>query len=337
MSQIYLYLTSIFLNFIIYIYHSKLNILYIPYDVPDNLRKFHKKPILISGGLIMFINFIFLNLYSLWLGDSIFLNLFDSILSHVYFFILLTFSYFLGLYDDKKNIGPLVKLFILSLIIIFLLLTNEIFIITEIKVSFTNHTLNLNYFSIPFTLLCFLLFINSINMFDGINLQSSTFLLTILIYFFIKGLFSTLIVLVIIPLLLFIILNYKNKSFLGDGGCFILSILIGTLCIASYNLNYIKFTDDIFLLMILPGIDMLRLFFVRIINKKNPLKPDRNHIHHVLEKNIGFKKTISLLIFLNYGILLLILMEINNLIILSLLLIIYFGFLIKYSNVKLKY
>tara|TARA_B110000008_G_scaffold189364_1_gene188145 strand:+ start:569 stop:1324 length:756 start_codon:yes stop_codon:yes gene_type:complete len=250
--------------------------------------------------------------------------------------ILITCSYIIGLYDDKKDIKPYLKLLILSLIIIFLLITNKLFIITEVKVSFLDASLNLNFFSIPFTLLSFLLFVNAVNMFDGINLQSSTYLLTFLIYFALKGIFQPLIILMIIPLLLFLILNYQNKSFLGDGGCFILSIFIGSICIASYNLNYIKFSDEIFLLMILPGIDMLRLFFKRIVNKKNPFKPDRNHIHHILEKHIGFKKTIFLIIFLNYSILFSIILNINNLIILSVLLIIYYGALSKYSKFQTK-
>ena len=32
----------------------------------------------------------------------------------------------------------------------------------------------------------------------------------------------------------------------------------------------------------LPGLDMLRVFLIRIFNKKNPFSPDRNHVHHLL-------------------------------------------------------
>jgi hypothetical protein len=34
--------------------------------------------------------------------------------------------------------------------------------------------------------------------------------------------------------------------------------------------------------MILPGVDMFRLFMIRIFSKKNPFYPDQNHIHHLL-------------------------------------------------------
>ena len=42
--------------------------------------------------------------------------------------------------------------------------------------------------------------------------------------------------------------------------------------------------------MAIPGIDMLRLFIVRLINKKNPFKGDNNHLHHILNKSFGEKK-----------------------------------------------
>ena len=34
--------------------------------------------------------------------------------------------------------------------------------------------------------------------------------------------------------------------------------------------------EEIFLIMSIPGLDMLRLFIYRIINKKNPFSADKN-------------------------------------------------------------
>ena len=39
--------------------------------------------------------------------------------------------------------------------------------------------------------------------------------------------------------------------------------------------------------MLLPGIDMLRLFFKRFLNRQNPFKGDRNHLHHYLSTKYG--------------------------------------------------
>ena len=46
--------------------------------------------------------------------------------------------------------------------------------------------------------------------------------------------------------------------------------------------------------MSLPGVDMFRLFLLRLKKKRNPFSPDRNHIHHLLNKK--FSKSLSNLI-----------------------------------------
>ena len=50
--------------------------------------------------------------------------------------------------------------------------------------------------------------------------------------------------------------------------------------------------------MIVPGLDLIRLFVIRIINKKNPLSSDRNHLHHLLIKNYTFNKTLIIILLL---------------------------------------
>ena len=49
--------------------------------------------------------------------------------------------------------------------------------------------------------------------------------------------------------------------------------------------------DEIFLIMMLPGFELLRLALLRIYNKKHPFKADREHIHHYLLNNFTFLKT----------------------------------------------
>ena len=44
--------------------------------------------------------------------------------------------------------------------------------------------------------------------------------------------------------------------------------------------------------MFIPGLDMIRLFVVRMLKKNNPFSADRNHLHHKLLEIYGYKKTI---------------------------------------------
>ena len=89
--------------------------------------------------------------------------------------------FLLGFFDDKYNIKAIKKILILLIIILIFLLNNDDLIIKEIKFSFYGGTLYLNEFSIPFTIFCFLVFMNAFNMFDGINLQSTLYSLIILL------------------------------------------------------------------------------------------------------------------------------------------------------------
>ena len=45
--------------------------------------------------------------------------------------------------------------------------------------------------------------------------------------------------------------------------------------------------EEIFIIMMVPGLDMFRLFIQRLLNK-NPFG-DRNHIHHLLLKSMAIK------------------------------------------------
>jgi UDP-GlcNAc:undecaprenyl-phosphate GlcNAc-1-phosphate transferase len=49
----------------------------------------------------------------------------------------------------------------------------------------------------------------------------------------------------------------------------------------------------------IPGLDFIRIFFERLIRGKHPFLGDKNHIHHLLLKKIGFVKT-YIIIFLLY-------------------------------------
>jgi UDP-GlcNAc:undecaprenyl-phosphate GlcNAc-1-phosphate transferase len=80
-------------------------------------------------------------------------------------------------------------------------------------------------------------------------------------------------------------LNLKKNIFLGDSGSLFLGCFIGLNIILNYNLETSKIhypIENIFIALMLPGLDMLRVFIMRIVDKKNPFLPDRIHLHHLL-------------------------------------------------------
>ena len=101
---------------------------------------------------------------------------------------------------------------------------------------------------------------------------------------------SELLVFTSIPLFYFN-LRHKKKIFLGDSGSLLLGGVVSFYVIYVLSNNYIiKPEYDIhkvfYVLSILtyPIIDIIRIFFKRIIEGKSPFDADKNHIHHLILK-----------------------------------------------------
>ena len=66
---------------------------------------------------------------------------------------------------------------------------------------------------------------NALNLFDGIDLQSGSYILIIFVFFFILLNIEFLIIL-ILSCILFLYLNYKREIFLGDSGTILIGFII---------------------------------------------------------------------------------------------------------------
>ena len=209
------------------------------YDENDGIRKFQKKPVPVIGGLIIVLNIFIIFLYSFFLKinftDSyFFINNRDTFS----FFIGLLFFYLFGLYDDKFNLNANNKLLITSILIIFPISIDNNLLISNLKFSFLSNIIELNNFSYFFTILSFLLFINALNMLDGINMQAASYALLIFLIFISKSIFINISIVIAISLFFFLILNSKNKAYMGDGGIYLLSYVISYIFIKSYRLAF---------------------------------------------------------------------------------------------------
>lgn len=282
--------SSIFIFFFIYlnknIIAKKLKL----YDIPDNKLKLHQKKTPRIGGIILISASLITFIISIIYKDTVLINL----------LILTYFCSFFGLLDDIYNIKANKKIIILTLIFFIFLMFFPDLLIKQIHFNniFFNKIIYLDnkiYMSFFLTILSYQLLINAFNMSDGHNGISSLMAISIIFYILIFKLpkvYIFFLVPILISLLLFLIYNIRSKIFLGDSGNYFLSSLFGSLIIISNN-NYNNIrAEEIFILLMLPGIDMLRLFYIRIKNKKNPLHGDRNHFHHILIKKFNKKKII---------------------------------------------
>jgi len=243
------------------------------------------------------------------------------------FFVTSILFFIIGLYDDKKNLAPSTKILLLLFVLLCTILIDETLILKELRFHSFNHIIVLNNFSYIFTILCVLFLLNALNLYDGINLQSGINFLIIYFYLLSKDIFPSLILAFIIANIIFLYLNFKNKIFLGDNGVFINSFIISYFIIKSYNYNLeasLK-SDEILLLILIPTLDLIRLFISRIRNLKNPFLGDRNHIHHLLLKKLENIYIVNLILVLLSGVPLLIYIfaDFNLLVIIFIVIIIY--------------
>ncbi len=272
-----------------------------------NHRSVHQTKATKTGGIAVFLTLFIFSTYFYLFG----IQLYDFSM-----LIPLGIMFVVGVYDDFYNADFKLK-FLLQIIVA------KILIDQGLVIDDFHGVLGLQ--EIPrlaaqlFTVFVFLVIVNAINFIDGIDGLAITESIKVIILveffslhptpFFALGIIT---VLGLLPLYYF---NYKKdyKVFLGDAG----SLFLGTL-IAIY-LFYVLGTEYhlkeglnankpllTMSLIVYPLVDLLRVFVIRIRNKKSPFNPDQNHLHHLLVKK-GVPHFLIVLIILSISLIFLLL------------------------------
>ncbi|MDA9817539.1 undecaprenyl/decaprenyl-phosphate alpha-N-acetylglucosaminyl 1-phosphate transferase [Flavobacteriaceae bacterium] len=279
--------TSFILSFFIIIVSQKY-FLRNNYIDKINTRSSHSSLATRTGGISLFSTLFLISVYFYLTGYDIYefsLLIPLSILTAV------------GLYDDINGVDFKLK-FIFQIIAAKIIIDNGLIIdnlhgfagIYEIS-RITAQLL---------TVLVIVAIINSINFIDGVDGLAITNVILFICGFEFFTLeqtsysnLSIILITSIIPLYYF---NFrkKNKVFLGDSGSLFLGGIISIYVIRILTNDYIiKSEYDLhkilFIISILfyPIIDIIRIFFLRLIKGKSPFKPDKNHIHHLILKKIN--------------------------------------------------
>ena len=88
--------------------------------------------------------------------------------------------YLLGLVDDKKDINANIKFIIEILIVSILIIVDKNLLIEKIYFQSLDKTIYLGKYSFIFTVLSIIIFINALNMYDGINLQVGSYCIIVM-------------------------------------------------------------------------------------------------------------------------------------------------------------
>lgn len=256
------------------------------YDEPDDNRKLHKEPIPLLGGLGMFIGFVFSILLTI--------NFAGEAPEFQYYIAAFLLIFFLGIKDDIIIISP-VKKFIGQLIAAAILVYKAKLVISNMDGLLGIYQIN-TVCSYLLTVFALVVIINAFNLIDGVDgLAGSLGLISSLVFgiFFLINRNIPYAVLAFTfagSLVAFLIYNFHPaRIFMGDTGSLMIGLVNSILVIkfietgSSYSVYPVTASPAIgFGILLLPLMDTLRVFSIRIMNGRSPFKPDRNHIHHVL-------------------------------------------------------
>ena len=207
----------------------------------------------------------------------------------------LSMMFIIGVYDDFYNADFKLKFFIQ--IIVAKMIIDQGLVIDNFYGVMGLYEIP-RIFAQLFTIFVFLIIVNSINFIDGIDGLAITETIKVLLIFEYLHfgnsklvVLSSICMLSLFPLYYFNLKN-NNKVFLGDAGSLFLGTLITIYCFYFLSSEYslkITFNKPLLSILILlyPLTDLLRVFIIRIRNKKSPFQPDNNHLHHLLLKK-GF-------------------------------------------------
>lgn len=258
------------------------------FDEPDKTRKLHISRIPNLGGIAIFGGFM--------ITTAFFANFSRSPLIG-YMMSAVVILFFTGLKDDIIPLTPLKKLFAQIIASLIIVLKCDIRFSTLYGFFWIEELPYLA--SVLFTLFTLLVIINAFNLIDGINgLAGGIGLIVMLvfsIFFYWLGAVDFVIVALSLAgaILAFLWFNLRRqaKIFMGDTGALILGLVSAVLAIKFIELNRVDGGNVFrvsyapvlaFTVLIVPLFDTLRVFLIRIWQKRSPFSPDRLHLHHVL-------------------------------------------------------
>ncbi len=258
-----------------------------------NGRTSHKGEVPALGGVAIF--------SATMLGSCLFMDQ-DSLGDFRYIFSAVLIIFFIGLKDDLVSLSWKRKITaeaIAALLVI---------ILADVRITTFHGMLGIGelapWVGIVFSVFVFLFLINAFNLLDGIDGLASGMGIFISLVFGVwliqLGSFNYAIMAFalaggLIAFYGFNVFGKKNKLFMGDSGSLLIGLLFSVMSIkilccelAPANPHYMRaFPTVVMSVMILPMMDTLRVFALRIFRGQSPFHADRTHLHHVFLK-IGF-------------------------------------------------
>jgi UDP-N-acetylmuramyl pentapeptide phosphotransferase/UDP-N-acetylglucosamine-1-phosphate transferase len=263
------------------------------------------------GGLAIFAGVVFS--FAFWSAEF-------NFQSTQYIIAALIVMFFIGIKDDIVDL-PASKKFYGQLIAAIIIVLFANIRLTSLYGILGVYQLNYA-FSLVLSLFTILVIINAFNLIDGVDGLAAgigaiaAFTYGLWFYNYNQIALCILSFTLFSSLLAFLVYNFSPANiFMGDTGSLTIGLILSVLTINFIELSYdttpfnFPFKSSPALavaILILPLFDTLRVFIVRIMNKRSPFMADRNHMHHML-LDLGLNhREVSLTLYLvNIGFILL--------------------------------
>lgn len=271
------------------------------FDIPDDKRKVHKIPVPRLGGLSFFP--VILITVSLVVGIQGSFSGYllsedwgwDLFIRYLFFVVGFTLLYLVGVADDLVGVGYKYKFLVQ-------ILSASLFPLSGLWINSLGGLLGIyeipTFVGILLTIFLTIYITNAINLIDGIDgLASGLSCISLAVLCVICSLtgHSVHALLAAAALGVVLIFYYYNvfsaqgrKLFMGDAGSLTLGYILSFLIIHFWMATdeWSPFTQNLQIVtistLLIPLLDVVRVFSSRIRERRNPFLPDKNHIHHKL-------------------------------------------------------
>jgi UDP-GlcNAc:undecaprenyl-phosphate GlcNAc-1-phosphate transferase len=199
-------------------------------------------------------------------------------------------SLIVGFLDDRRHIPALLRLMICSGIFGVAISIRPDFVVSALDLQGLSFKIELGLLAIPFSVFCLLAFQNAVNMADGRNGLVGGVAIIWLLALLSYGWHPLTLAIVSLTIGLFIALgaNLGGRLFLGDAGTYGIGAFVGIATIWLHRSNVGLHTLDVVIMFMIPVLDMARLFVFRTFQGRHPFSADHNHLHHYLDRSIGW-------------------------------------------------
>lgn len=264
-------------------------------DKPEK-RKIHKKPVPSLGGI------------AIWLATISGSSLLFLISSHHSFNIEIfgifagaSILFVTGLIDDIYDIHPVIKLIIqIFAALVAFILGVRIEILSN---PIGSDPISLGIFGMPLTVLWLVGITNAVNFIDGIDGLAGGIIAIMAITLGIVAIHSGQPGSALVASILagasmgFLVFNfYPAKIFMGDSGSLFSGFVLAGLSVAGVVKSVAVSVLLPVLIFTVPIFDMFFSVIRRVLKGNNPMKPDKEHIHHkLLKSGLSQNRTVAVL------------------------------------------